>query len=570
MKARVYFLFIFFTNLLFSQTKFNVQKLVDFAKIYSVARYFHPSDESAKLNWDLFTVYGIEEIMKVKDQKDFESKIKELFLPIVPSMTFKNEKYSWDKNNVNPVYWVNFGLASGSKSKLYTRKRNDEDSINIRLKDVPVPIDNYSLKLSDNFTVNVPLIVYKKGGRTFPIGDLQKYENLKPKLFDKNVAVSNVIIMWSGLRHFYPYQDEINIDWDKILTEGIANALSNKTPEDNFFTLRKFSHYFKDGHMAIAFPKYYQLNSFSPGIKLKYLRKDQKLVVSDLLLPQDNLKKGDVISYIDGKKPDVIIDSLKKIFSGSEQYISYLALKEILKGKESSKLVLTLENGEKVELRRDLVTYKYPDFFNKDNSDEIKELKDNILYINLQNLTQIVLRENLDKIKSSPKIIFDLRGYPKKGEDCWRILANNFFSDRNHLKFIANPKIQNPFYENVVYTDYEGWNIKKNQDLNAKIVLLVHEGNASFQESIPQFLRGNDYVTIMGRTTAGANGGRNDVMLLNGMMYSFTGQKVHNTDGTLFHTYGIKPDITIEDSLEDIKNSKDSFIEKAVEYLNSK
>ena len=570
MKTKMLIMFVLVSNLLFGQTNIEIQKLEDFTKIYGVVRYFHPSDESAKLNWDLFTVYAVEEIMKTNSQKEFESKVKELFLHIAPSITFENEKYNWNKINSKPVYWINFGLASGSKSNFYKRKRNIQDSIEIRLNNVPAPMDIYKLKLGNSFSVNIPLIVYEKDRKTLPTGNFEKYADLKPKIFDHYTAISNIIIMWSGLRHFYPYQDEMNIDWDKILKEGIANSYSNKTQEENFFTLRKFSHYFKDGHMAISFPKYYQTNSYSPLIKLKYLKTSQQLVISDLLLPIDHLKKGDIISLIDNKKPNTIIDSLNNYLSGSEQYTTHNAFREILKGKENSIISLTLENGKKVDLKRNSITYKNSDFFNKDNKDEIKELSDSILYINLQNLTQTVLTVNLEKIKNFKKIIIDLRGYPKKSEDSWKILGNTFFSDRNNVKFITTPKIQNPFYENMIYADYSGWDIKKNKELNSKVALLVYEGSASFQESIPQFLKGNNYVTIVGRMTAGANGGRNDISLLNGMGYSFTGQKVRNADGSIFHTIGVKPDIIVEDNMEDIKDGKDTFIEKAIEYLNKK
>ena len=107
-------------------------------------------------------------------------------------------------------------------------------------------------------------------------------------------------------------------------------------------------------------------------------------------------------------------------------------------------------------------------------------------------------------------------------------------------------------------------------ELEAKIVLLMYEGNGSYQESIPQYLKGNNYVTTIGRKTGGVNGNINKVNLLNGMKYSFTGMKVRNPDGSLFHSIGINPDIYVDDNIEDIKNGNDTFIEKAIEYLNMK
>lgn len=572
MKSKILLLLVLLSNILFSQTKEEIQKLEDFAKIYSVVRHFHPSDESAKLNWDLFTIFSVEEVLKTKNQVEFESKIQELFLPISPSMTFGNGNFNWQKDNAKEIYWMNSGLASGSisKSKTFRRKRSNEDSIKIRLINLPMPMDFYKLQLSNNFKVNIPLVVYEKNGETYPKGNLEKYAYLKAGTFNNRVAISNLIIMWSGLRHFFTYQDEIKIDWDKILQEGLIRSFNNESAEENFFTLSKFSHYFKDGHMSISYPKYARANAYSPEVKLKFLRKTNQLVIVDLKITDEKLKKGDVISLIDDKKVSEILDNLKENFSGSDQYITNKAVKQILFGKENSSVSLTLINGKKIELKRNILAFSSPDFFYKENTKEIEKLKDDVLYINLQNLTQNILKGNLDKIKSAKKIILDLRGYPRRGENCFQTLRETFFYDRNNVKFIASPKIQNPFFENVTYTDYNGWPIKKNQELDAKIVLLVYEGSASFQESIPTYLKGNDFVTVMGRATAGANGDRNDIALLNGMGYSYTGLKVRNPDGSLFHSIGIKPDIIIEENIEDIKNGKDTFIEKAIEYLNAK
>lgn len=362
----------------------------------------------------------------------------------------------------------------------------------------------------------------------------------------------------------------MKINWDKILQEGLKSSFNNKTAEENFLTLSKFPHYFKDGHMSISYPKYSRENSYSPEIRFKFLRKTNQLVISNTLSTDKKLKKGEIISLIDNKKPTQIIDSLKQYFSGSDQYITNRASKQILYGKESSSVSFTLQDGYKTNLKRNILAFKNPDFFSKDNLTEMERLNDDILYINLQNLTQSTLKQNLDSIKSAKKIIIDLRGYPKRNEKTWQTLANVFFSDRNNVKFIAHPKIQNPFFEDVIYTDFTGWNIKKNKEINAKIVLLVYEGSVSFQESITTYLKGNNYATIMGRPTAGANGDRNDIALLNEMEYSYTGLKVRNPNGSFFHSIGIEPDVIIEENIDDIKNGKDTFIEKAIEYLNAK
>lgn len=571
MRTKFIFLFSLFFIFNFSQSDFQIEKLQDFTKIYSVARHFHPSDESEKIDWDLFTIYAVDEISKTKNQTEFETKIKDLFLPVVPSMTFGKETYNWDKTDAKQVFWINRGLGSNSLSKSYGRQIYNGDSIprfiEKDLGKIDFPKSSFTLRLSNNFVVTIPQIVYKRNGKTFPSGNTDIFTKLSEQSFNRNVALSNVIIIWSGLRHFYPYQDEMKLDWDMILKNALSEAYHNKTEYEHFNTLRRLLHHFNDGHMSVSYNPYFNENTFAPGINLKYLRTTKEVAVSDILDDKIGLKKGDVIKKINGKNVMLVIDSLSQYQSGSEHFNIYKSVKQILKGKENSTLRLETSRGH-FTLSRNININKNFNFYNKTNSIEIEKLSDDILYINLDNLTDKTAKENLELIKSYKKIILDLRGYPRKKGD--KILRDEFFWDKNQPKFFSLPIVENPFYENVKYTKSNGWNQKKRQELNAKIVLLIDERCASYPESITKYLKANGFVTVMGRPTAGANGNRNDIKLLNGMKYSFTGLKVRNADNSIFFGIGAIPDIIIEENISDIKEGKDTFIEKAVEYLNRK
>jgi C-terminal processing protease CtpA/Prc len=151
-------LFIFLTCLCSAQSSFELQKLEDFAKIYGVVRYFHPSDEAADINWNSFAAYGVEEISKTKTQKEFEAKIKELFLPVVPSISFNNENvYTWDTKDLFPVFWKHSGLGIdqfiSNKKSMYKSSRFNRDTItnsdynNVNLNISPENISN-NLKIT--------------------------------------------------------------------------------------------------------------------------------------------------------------------------------------------------------------------------------------------------------------------------------------------------------------------------------------------------------------------------------------------------------------------------------------
>ena len=62
------------------------ERLVAFTKLFGYVKYFHPSDEAAKINWDNFAVYGAERILATKNSQELKTALSELFMPLAPSL----------------------------------------------------------------------------------------------------------------------------------------------------------------------------------------------------------------------------------------------------------------------------------------------------------------------------------------------------------------------------------------------------------------------------------------------------------------------------------------------------
>jgi hypothetical protein len=100
--------------------------LTAFTRLYGYARYFHPSDEAAGLDWDKFAIYGAGKIMTANDDKALISTLQELFHPCAPTITIyaEGEKDPFslapiprsDSNNYMPVAWQHFGVGLSSNS----------------------------------------------------------------------------------------------------------------------------------------------------------------------------------------------------------------------------------------------------------------------------------------------------------------------------------------------------------------------------------------------------------------------------------------------------------------------
>jgi len=101
----------------------KVANLSSFAKVYGYVRYFHPSEEASKVNWEHFLYYGAKEVENAGNSKILKEKLNTLFNPIAPSVliTGQQEAKSFNVKSITPVNaaynqeitWQHYGHGAG-------------------------------------------------------------------------------------------------------------------------------------------------------------------------------------------------------------------------------------------------------------------------------------------------------------------------------------------------------------------------------------------------------------------------------------------------------------------------
>ncbi|MCY0971127.1 S41 family peptidase [Chryseobacterium wangxinyae] len=547
----------------FAQNTFQLKKLEDLAEVYGIVRYFHPSRTAAEIDWNNFLQDAVSKTLKVKNDKEYEDLIKSLLKEVSPSITFGNVEYRWDKSiDTTAVYWQHKGVGTGtinpkgymyeSNLKTYSANKNNEASL--------PNIKNVTLKQSGNFLINIPTVVYTKHHPFTEIDDDPSVVNTDRYAYNV-MAISNLIITWNIFRHFYPYQEDVNINWKRIFRKALQMAFNDKDDEGHLITLQKFTEVFKDGHINILNSKLVK-ERYAPPVVLTMV--NNKLVVKKVLNDSISLKVGNTVKFVNSVPTRKYLDSLKQFKSGSTQLKSWIAIKLLLTGPKNSYLNLTLDDNKRIQLKRTVNYSKNIDLFERESNVEFKFLKDSILYINWDKFSKKTFLTIQPQIESAKKIIIDLRGYPRNGGEIE--MRNSYFPNINNVNFLYLPIITQPYYKNVKY-EKGPWDIKSDKRLSAKIVLLLDERAVSYPESLAQYLKYNNYVTVIGRPSGGANGNINKVRLLDGFWFMYTGMLDKNPDGSVFNAKGVTPDIYVEPSLTDIKEGKDSILDAAIQYL---
>jgi carboxyl-terminal processing protease len=100
-------------------------------------------------------------------------------------------------------------------------------------------------------------------------------------------------------------------------------------------------------------------------------------------------------------------------------------------------------------------------------------------------------------------------------------------------------------------------------------VVLINEGSASASEILAGALRDIKGVKIIGSQSFGKGSVQELLTLSDGSSMRVTIAKWLTPNGTSIHDVGLKPDIEVEITEEDINNQRDSQLEKALEELKN-
>ncbi|MGN6533179.1 MAG: S41 family peptidase, partial [Ginsengibacter sp.] len=193
-------------------------------------------------------------------------------------------------------------------------------------------------------------------------------------------------------------------------------------------------------------------------------------------------------------------------------------------------------------------------------------IEDNIAYLYPGTIRQSYLPDIAKNLKNTKGLIIDMRCYP---------LEFIVFSFGKYLMPHSTPfakftsgSIMTP----GLFTMTEPLSVgEENMGFyNRKIVILVNETTQSQAEYTTMAFRTAPNVTVVGSTTAGADGNVSPIYLVGGIHTMISGIGVFYTAGKGTQRVGIVTDIVVKPTIEGIKNGKDELLEKAIEIIDKK
>ena len=518
-------------------------------KLWGAIKYYHPEVAKGNYNWDYELFRLLPDYLKVKNIKERDELLVSWMTKYGKLEKCKTCEPTPKEAFLKPdLSWIKQFNASQELQKalqnLYDNRNQGE---------------HYYVGLEPN--VGNPRFTNEK-----------TYDNMPYP--DDGYRLLAVYKYWNMIEYFFPNKHLTDKTWELVLKEYIPKFLEAKNELEYELVAIQLIGEVQDSHANLwgGGDKFNEAQggNFAP-FKVRFI--EGQLVVVDYYNPElaevAQLKIGDVITHINGETIDSLINRLRSYYPASNEAARLRDIAEdALRSLNPYVSISYQTEGETKQI--DVVLYpkgklnRYRWYKVDEQQKSFKLLNDNIGYVTLANIKAEDMPEIKRAFKDTKGIIVDIRNYPS----AFAVFdLGGWFVDKAtpFVKFtkvdINNPGafIFTPVYEIP----------KDEEQYKGKLIVLVNEYSQSQAEYTAMAFRAGKNTTIVGSTTAGADGNVSSFYLPGGLSTMISGIGVYYPDGTETQRVGIVPDVVVQPTIQGIKEGKDEVLEKAIKLINN-
>jgi C-terminal processing protease CtpA/Prc len=379
---------------------------------------------------------------------------------------------------------------------------------------------------------------------------------------------------WNIIQYFFPYKNLIQENWNDVLTEFLPKFLNITGELDYKLTVLALIARIHDTHANIwgndVTLQSYKGANYAP-VYAKFI--ENQAVVTDFINTKSGnmtgLQKGDIIVSVNNKSLDKIIEEKLPITPASNYPTQLRDIARDLLRTNDTVLDITFKRNSSISpLKLKCYSPKninvYENYYKKDTC--FKLITPEIAYIYPGTIKNDYLPKIMAEVQRTRGLIIDLRCYPSQ----FIVFSLSEYLMPDTISFVKFTKttINNP----GLFTYYTTLKVgKRNKEYyKGKVVIIVNEITQSNAEYTTMAFRVAPKATVIGSTTAGADGNVSEIYLPGGIRTMISGIGVYYPDGKETQRIGIVPDIEVKPTIRGILEGKDELLDKAIEIINKK
>lgn len=529
-------------------TKNQTEDLKTLGLVWGFLKYYHPNVAKGMYNWDYELFRVLPKVLNSVSKKNTDDILVKWVQSLGSFTDGKEEKVKESKIKIQPdLNWIQNSNFSPELTSLLTKVKNSEK-----------PKEHY-------------YISFQTGAGN------PEFKNEKPytamKFPDAGFRILSLYRYWNIIQYYFPYKNLIEEDWKNVLPEFIPKIIESKNEKEYTLTTLELIGRINDTHANIwgsneVLKKYF--GEKYAAVDIKFIE-NKALVMGyfdEKLGKETGLEIGDVITSVNNKSIDNIIKEDLKYAPASNYPTKLRDIASKILRTNDSLLNIEFVRADKKE-NRIIKTYSSKDIniYKKYQVTDtcFKLINKDISYINNGAIKSKDLPIIWKDIKNTKGLIIDNRNYPS--DFVIYNLCNYLMPESIPFVKFSNGSIQTP----GLFTTVDNMTVgEKNSDsYKGKVIILVNETSQSSSEYHALAYRVHPNATVIGSTTAGADGNVSSFYLPGGINTMISGIGVYYPDGKETQRVGIVPNIIVKPTIEGIKKGQDELLERAIELINS-
>lgn len=532
----------------------EIKPLIALGQLWGFLKYHHPAVAEGRYDWDRELIGLIASIRKTENEAQWK-KLLDDWMASFPSVCENAGKKALPDLEIKtrPDYGELFN----------TEYFNPETIGRIRyiLDNAIISSNHYVAVDSYNFRLNIK-------------NEPDYKDLLYPELSFRLLALFRY---WNVVNYFFPYRDLCDQKWSSVLEDMLPDFVFAANQEEYISACLRLVTKIDDSH------GFFRLDDFVWGLKIGLLKVpfeakfiEDKLVVTSYsgeeASVKDKIKIGDIITAIGGEPVGDIVKRLLPYIPASNYAVKLREISSRIFMGNSSTVSVTVQRDQgyfETEVPRyDMRRLKIPDYFVPRPQEEGYQVLDNRIGYVLPSSCKVENRDaGIKKVLDGTKgVIIDMRCYP--GD----YISLSFLEHLDHyakrFSLISSANVSYPGYffivngKEIPRKDYFRPGSYKN-----KIVVIVNEHTQSQAEDHVLGFQLCLGVTVIGSTTAGANGAIFAINLPGGVETNMTGLGVYYPDGSNLQRTGVKIDEIVRPTLAGIREGRDELLERAIAII---
>ncbi len=543
------------------------ENVVAFARLLGYVRFFHPSDQAVKADWDRVAVAALPEVERAPDAQALLSALRTHFEPLAPAVALfpcgKGGVWQPPPPPPGPVRlvaaWTHAGLGLRAAGPFQATRQVMVVPDGRLPTELPSPGEAFAAELGGGVACRVPLALWADHWGTVPQRPLPAPPMLAGSLHAARRAVrlTAVAQAWNAVQHFHPRVDRAA--WRARLPAALAEAAEAPDAEALTRVLRRLAARLDDGRAGASGPAAVRLR---PPVTLDWV--EERLVVVATRPGVKDVARGDEVLAIDGRAAgERLAEEVALVAGATPARRRFVAAQDLLAGPRGTSVGLRLRRPGRAPW---VVTLKRAVVVSGGNAgarpSAIARLTRGLWYVDLTRTDERAWRRARFRLARATGIVFDLRG---------QVMARTM---AHALGGLAGQPVRTPGFEvpRPKRPDdarpprgYVSYVIPAGDKLPARATFLIDASTFDLGDVAAAAVAHYRLGTLVGAPTAGAAGHPDAIALPGRFSLTWTGSDARDYAGGPLGS--VRPDEPVPRTVAAVRDGRDEALERAIALL---